>query len=111
MFRLILSILLVVAFSGASAASVKHGLIHGSDHSGHHAQVADDDPLANAEKAVADCCDTTSGMGSASCFSDLVATAGISPIAPLVISEGGVMHADSDFSGLALSVPTGPPKA
>ncbi|WP_171123270.1 MULTISPECIES: hypothetical protein [unclassified Ruegeria] len=111
MFRLILSILLVVAFSGASAASVKHGLTHGSDHSGHHVQIADDDPLANAEKTVADCCDTTSSMSSASCFGDLVATPGISPIAPLAISECGVTQADSDFSGLAMGVPTGPPKA
>ncbi|WP_037317779.1 hypothetical protein [Ruegeria halocynthiae] len=110
MFRLVLSILLVVAFSGASAASVKHGLNLGSDHSGHHAQMADD-PLADAGKAVADCCDTTSGMGSASCFGDLVATAGISPIAPLAISVGGVTLAGSDNSSLALGVPTGPPKA
>ncbi|SLN63711.1 hypothetical protein [Ruegeria meonggei] len=111
MFRLVLSIFLVIAFSGASAASVKHGLTHGSDHSGHHAQMADDDPLADAEKAAADCCDTTSGMGSTSCFGDLVATAGISPIAPLVISVGSVTGAGADFSGLALGVPTGPPKA
>ncbi|NOD65603.1 MULTISPECIES: hypothetical protein [unclassified Ruegeria] len=111
MFRLVLSILLVVAFSGASAASVKHGLTHGSDHSGHHAQMAGDDPLADAEKAAAECCDTTGGMGSTSCFGDLVATAGISPIAPFAISEGGVTQARCDFSGLALGVPTGPPKA
>ncbi|WP_171208662.1 hypothetical protein [Ruegeria sp. HKCCA6948] len=111
MFRLILSILLVVAFSGASAASVKHGLTHGSDHSGHHAQMAGDDPLADAEKAAADCCDAASGMGSTSCFGDLVATVGISPIAPMVISVGGVTYARADFSGLALGVPIGPPKA
>ncbi|WP_377194438.1 hypothetical protein [Ruegeria meonggei] len=111
MLRLVLSILLVVAFSGASAASVKHGLTHGSDHSGHYAQMAGDDPLANAEKAAADCCDTTSGMGSTSCFGDLVATAGISPIAPLMISVGGVTYAGADFSSLAMGVPTGPPKA
>lgn len=110
MFRLLLSILLVVAFSGASAASVKHGLTHGADHSGHHAQMADD-PLADAENAVADCCDTTSGMGSASCFGDLVATAGILPIALLVILARGVAPADSDSSGLELGVLTGPPKA
>ncbi|WP_171239231.1 hypothetical protein [Ruegeria sp. HKCCA5491] len=111
MFRLVLSILLVVAFSGAFAASVKHGLTHGSDHSRHHAQMAGDDPLADAKKAAADCCDTTSGMGSTSCFGDLVATAGISPIAPLVIAVSGLTHAGADFSGLALGVPTGPPKA
>ncbi|WP_170429740.1 hypothetical protein [Ruegeria arenilitoris] len=111
MFRLVLSILLVVAFSGASAASVKHGLTHGSDHSGHHAQMAGDDLLADAEKAAADCCDTTSGMGSTSCFGDLVATSGISPIAPLVISVVGVTYAGADLSGVALGVPTGPPKA
>ncbi len=111
MFRLVLTILLVVAFSGATAASVKHGLNRGSDHSGHHAQMAGDDPLADAEKAAADCCDTTSGMSSTSCFGDLVATAGISPIAPLVISVGGVTYAGADLSGLSLGVPTGPPKA
>lgn len=111
MFRLVLSILLVVAFSGASVASAKHGLTHGSDHSGHHAHMAGDDPLADAEKAAAECCDTTSGMGSTSCFGDLVATAGISPIDPLVISVGGRTHAGADFLGLALGVPTGPPKA
>ena len=110
MFRLVLSIILVCAFAGASTASVMHGLNHGPDHADHHAQMSEIDPLADAEKALADCCDATSGMGSMPCFSDFAATSAISPVNPTSMAAIGLMYADCDFANLTLAVPTGPPK-
>ena len=111
MFRLVLSILLVVAFAGASAASVMHGLDHGSDHAGHHTEMAENDQPADAETALAECCDTTSGNGSTSCFGDLVVTSAMSPIYPARRMVSDVHYADFDFSNPTRAVPTGPPKA
>ena len=54
MFRLVLSIILVVAFAGASTASVMHGLNYGPDHTDHHAEMTENDLVADAEKALAD---------------------------------------------------------
>lgn len=110
MFRLALSILLVVAFSCASAASVMHGLSHGSEHVGHHAEMAAGDAFADAGEALADCCDTTGGVWSASCLGDLVTTAEITPIAPAATLTRSAAHADAGSSGLTPAVPTGPPK-
>ncbi|WP_107843939.1 hypothetical protein [Litoreibacter ponti] len=110
MFRLVLSILLVVAFAGASTASVMHGLSHGSDHVNHHVDMTESDPLADAEKALADCCDATSGMGSMPCFGDLAATSAILQVIPASRSVVSVLYADFDFANLTLAVPTGPPK-
>ncbi|MEO0963308.1 MAG: hypothetical protein AAFY01_12900 [Pseudomonadota bacterium] len=110
MFRLVLSIILVFAFAGASTASVMHGLNHGSDHADHHAQMSESDPLADAEKALADCCDATSGMGSMPCFGDLAATSAILQVIPSSTSVVSILYADFDFANLTLSVPTGPPK-
>ena len=110
MLRLVLSIILVLAFAGASTASVMHGLNHGSDQAEHHAQMSKSDPWADAEKALADCCDATSGMGSTPCFGDLAATSVISPTNPADSAVVAVTYADCDFSNLTLAVPTGPPK-
>ena len=110
MLRLVLSIILVFAFAGASTASVMHGLYHGSDHADHHAEMTESDPLANAETALADCCDATSGMGSTPCFGDFAATSAISPDNPANRSAVGVLYADFDFANLTRAVPTGPPK-
>ncbi len=110
MFRLVLPIILVFVFAGASTASVMHGLNHGSDHADHFAQMSESDPLADAGKALGDCCDAASGMGSMPCFGDLAATSAILEVIPasgLVIS---VLYADFDFANLTLAVPTGPPK-
>ncbi len=110
MFRLVLSIILVVAFAGASAASVVHGLNHGLVQADHHAQMSESDPLADVEKALADCCDTTSGMGSMPCFGDFAATSAILPVIPTSRSVVSVLYADFEFANLTLAVPTGPPK-
>ena len=110
MFRLVLSFILVVAFAGASTASVMHGLNHGSDHADHHAQMSESNPLADAEKALADCCDATSGMGSMPCFGDLVATSATLQLIPTSRSVASVLYVDFDFANLSLAVPTGPPK-
>lgn len=110
MFRLVLSIILVFAFTGASTASVMHGLNHGSDHADHHAQTSESDPLADAEKALADCCDASSGMGSMPCFGDLAAASAILQVIPASRSVVSVLNADFDFANLTLAVPTGPPK-
>ncbi|MEJ8563464.1 hypothetical protein QTO30_21005 [Yoonia sp. GPGPB17] len=110
MFRLVLSIILVFAFAGASTASVMHGLNHGSDHAAHHAEMSESDPVADAEKALAYCCDATSGMGSTPCFGDLAAMWATSPDNPANRSVVDVLHADFDFANLTLVVPTGPPK-
>ncbi len=110
MFRFVLSFILVVAFAGASTASVMHGLNHGSDHADHHAQMSESDPLADAEEALADCCDATSGMGSMPCFGDLAATSAILQNNPASRSVVSVLYADFDFANLMLAVPTGPPK-
>ncbi|WP_299673282.1 hypothetical protein [uncultured Roseobacter sp.] len=110
MVRLVLSIILVVAFASASTASVTHGLNHGSGHADHHAEMSKSDPLADAETALTGCCDATSGMGSMPCFGDLAATSAISPahLANNTVVAG--TYADCDFSNLTLAVPTGPPK-
>lgn len=110
MFRLVLSIILVFAFVGASTASVMHGLNHGSDHGNHHAEMSESDLLAEAEMALADCCDATSGMGSMPCFGDLAATTAVLQVDPASRSVGYVQLADFDFANLTLAVPTGPPK-
>ena len=110
MFRLVLSITLVFAFAGASTASVMHGLNHGSDHADHHAEMSESDPLADAEKALADCCDAASGMGTMPCFGDLAATSAISPINPANSTVVAGIYANCDFANLTLAVPTGPPK-
>ena len=111
MFRLVLSIILVLTFAGASAASVMHGVNHGTDHADHHVEMTEDSGLADAEKALADCCDSTAGMGSAFCFGDLVATVEVLPVAPKAALTSEFANARSDFLGLSLGVPTGPPKA
>ena len=111
MFRLLLSILLVVAFAGASAASVTHGLNHGADHAGHHAELTGSDLSTDAQEALADCCDTTNGMGSTACFGDLVAAASFSPVNPTSRMASSVLYVDFNSSNLTLAVPTGPPKA
>ena len=110
MFRFVLSFILVVAFAGASTASVMHGLNHGSDHADHHAQMSESDLLADAEKTLADCCDATSGMGSMPCFGDLVTTSAILQLIPTSRSVVSVLYVDFDFANLTLAVPTGPPK-
>ncbi|AKS44618.1 hypothetical protein SAMN05444287_2470 [Octadecabacter temperatus] len=110
MLRLVLSIILVFVFTGASTASVMHGLNHGSDHADHHAQTSESDPLADAEKALADCCDASSGMGSMPCFGDLAAASAILQVIPASRSVVSVLHANFDFANLTLAVPTGPPK-
>lgn len=111
MWRLILSVILVVAFAGASAASVVHGLNQGMDHTGHHTEMTQTDPLADAEDALAACCDATSGMGSASCFGDLVAGSVIVPVNPVGTTAIADPYSDVDFANRTLAVPTGPPKA
>ena len=110
MFRLVLSLILVVAFAGASTASVLHGLNHGSDHAAHHVEKLESDPLADAEKALADCCDATSGMGPMPCFGDVAATSAILQVIPASRSVVSVLYDDFDFANLTLAVPTGPPK-
>ena len=110
MVRLVLSIILIFAFAGASTASVMHGLNHGSDHANHHAQMSESHPLAGAEKPLADCCDATSGMGLMPCFGDLAATSAILQVIPVSRSVISVLYADFDFANLTLAVPTGPPK-
>ncbi|MEL8054606.1 MAG: hypothetical protein AAGK66_00490 [Pseudomonadota bacterium] len=110
MFRLVLSIILVVAFAGASTVSVVHGLNYGPDHADHHAEMTENDLVADAEKALANCCDTTGGMGSTPCFGDLVVTAAILPVSPSREMVIGVLYADFEFSNLTRAVPTGPPK-
>ena len=110
MFRLVLSIILVFAFAGAYTASVMHGFSYGSDHNDHHAQMSESDPLADAEKALADCCDGTSGMGSMPCFGDLAASSAVLQVIPLSRSVVSVQYADFDFANLTRAVPTGPPK-
>ena len=107
---MVLSIILVVAFAGASTASVMHGLNHGSDHADHHAEMSKSDPLADAENALADCCDATNGMGSMPCFGDLAATSAVLQVNPVSRSVVGVPYTDFDFANLTLAVPTGPPK-
>jgi len=110
MMRLTLSIILVFVCAGASTASVMYGLNHGSDHADHHAEMSQSDPLADAEKALADCCDTVSCIGSMSCFGDLAATSARSPIDPARRLATPLLYADCNFSSLSLAVPTGPPK-
>lgn len=110
MFRVILSILLVVAFAGASLASVMHDMNHGSDHAGHHADMIHGDLPSDSEQALAECCDAVSGKGSASCFGDLLAGALISPTARTETVTDGYASSELSLSGRTLAVPTGPPK-
>ena len=110
MFRLVLSIILVVAFAGASTASVMHGFSHGLDRADHHPQMSESDALADAEKALADCCDATSGIGSMPCFGDFAATSAVLQVNHASRAVVGALYADCDFAILTLAVPTGPPK-
>lgn len=110
MFRLVLSIILVVAFAGATTASATHGFDHGMDHAEHHAEMTKDDLMADAGNALAHCCDTAGGVGSTSCFADLATMSAIVPDSPASGMAIGLLYADFDFSNLTLSVPTGPPK-
>lgn len=111
MYRVVLSIVLVVAFFGASAASVMHGLDGGSDHADHHAEMAMGDPMIDAEQTLSECCDATGGMGAASCFGDFIASAGISQMTAIGSMKNGLASDDIVFSDLTPAVPTGPPKA
>ena len=111
MLRLVLSFILVVALSGASAASVMHGVSHEAPHTGHHAEMASGDPLTDAEQALADCCDSTGGMGPKSCLGDLTATYGINPTTPKAALTNCTPQPDTHFAGVKLAVPIGPPKA
>lgn len=110
MLRVILSIFLVVAFAGASLASVMHGVSHGSDHVGHHADMAHIDLPSDAEQALAECCDAASGKGPSTCFGDLLAGVVLSPIVFTATVTGGTAASDLRLSGLTRAVPTGPPK-
>ena len=110
MLRVILSFFLVLAFTGASLASVMHGVSHGSDHTGHHADMAHNDLPSDAEQALAECCDAASGKGPATRFGDLLAGVLISPIAHTETVTGGTAASVLRLSGLTRAVPTGPPK-
>lgn len=110
MFRFVVSIILIVVFAGASTASVMHGLDHGSDHADHHAEMTEVEMLASAGKALADCCDTTNGMGSMPCFGDLVATSADLPVMSACRTSSAPLYGDFTFSNLTLAVPTGPPR-
>lgn len=110
MSRVILSIILVLAFVGASLASVKHGISHGADHVGHHADLAHSDLPSDAEQALPECCDAASGKGPATCFGDLLAGVFMSPIPRTATVIGGIAVSDLRLSGLTRAVPTGPPK-
>ncbi len=111
MWRLILSIILVVTVAGASAASVMHGMNQGLDHTDHHIETTENDLLADAEDALAACCDATSGMGSASCFGDLVTASVMLPVNPDGRTAISDLYSDVEFANRTLAVPTGPPKA
>ena len=110
MSRVVFFLLLVFAFSGASVASLVHGLNHMSHHDHHHAEMADADPVTAPATSLAECCDATGGMGSAQCFGDPVATTGCVTIAPMATMTRTVSHTGSDLSGRTPAVPTGPPK-
>ena len=110
MFRVILSILLVVAFTGASLASVMHDITHGSDHAEHHASMSHHELPADAEPALAECCDAVSGKGSASCFGDLLAGAMVAPISLTATGTDNSTASELSLIGRTLAVPTGPPK-
>ncbi|WP_299368605.1 hypothetical protein [uncultured Tateyamaria sp.] len=110
MFRLVPLILLIVTLAGASAASVMHGINEESNHGNHHAETTLGDVVADAERALADCCDAAGGMGSLSCFADFVAAAAMALIDPPVATNNSPAHAGSNFPDRALAVPTGPPK-
>lgn len=110
MHRFLVSILVLVAFVGASAAAEVHGLKHSLHNGFHHIETPDEDLLVEAEKAIADCCDATSGMGSVTCLGDVVGGLTLTPIAPLTMAKMKIANAVFELSSLSLSVPTGPPK-
>lgn len=87
-----------------------HGLNDGSDHADHHAEMTENDLVADAERALADCCDTTGSMGSTPCFGDLAVATAILPVSSSREMVIGVLYADFQFSNLTRAVPTGPPK-
>ena len=110
MRRVVLSIVLVIALVGGSAASVIHGLNHESDHADHLPEMTEVDLLADGEKALDDCCDKMSGQGATHCLGDLVAISAISPVSPASTTGIGAQFCDVGFANLTLAVPTGPPK-
>ena len=110
MVRLLFSVLVAVALASASAGSVMHGLDHGVDHLDHHTEMGVTHPSSDAEQALADCCDTAGGMGSPSCFGDLVAMSAMLPFAAATRKVAGTAHADPGLTGLTPTVPKAPPK-
>ena len=110
MLRLVLSVILVIAFAGASTASVMHGLTHGASHADHHGAMVDDMPMESAEAAIADCCKSSGGVGSTLCFGDLVATNWVLAITAAKSLGSYSFHLGKHPAGAATDVPTGPPK-
>ena len=104
MFRVILSILLVVAFTGASLAFVMHDMNHGSDHAGHHADMIHSDLPSDSEQALAECCDAVTAFG------DLLAGAMVTPISLTATVTDDSATFELSLIGRTLAVPTGPPK-
>ena len=109
-FRFVLSIIVIFAFAGASAASVLHGLHHGPHQHDHHAEMAASDPVAEAEQALEDCCGANGSMNGKSCLGDLVVANGMSPSSQTTVMTSSQSYINTTLAGLELSVPTGPPK-
>ena len=110
MLRLVLSIILVIAFAGASTASVMHGLTHGASHADQHDAMVDDMPVESANAAIAGCCKSSGGVGSTLCFGDLVTANWVLVITPAKGLENYSLHLGKHTAGTLLDVPTGPPK-
>ncbi|MEL7519501.1 MAG: hypothetical protein AAFN48_11180, partial [Pseudomonadota bacterium] len=71
MFRLVLSVLLAFALTGAAAASVAHGWSHDAGDAHVHAEAHDGDEQPQHAGAFSDCCDAPASKGAGHCLGDI----------------------------------------
>ena len=87
-----------------------HGASHGKHLAGHHAEMVMADLSDEASKALAECCDSTGGMGSTSCLEALARAIWITEHSAAATRFTLPLHPDAHFACLTRAVPTGPPK-
>lgn len=108
MLRLILSVILAFALTGAAAASLAHGW---SDEAGHvHADAHDAHDLQHHADAFSDCCDAPASKGGGHCLGDIAVALSLLSAQPDASQMGYTLGAARHPITATLNVPTGPPK-
>ncbi|WP_300064402.1 hypothetical protein [uncultured Roseobacter sp.] len=111
MFRLMLSIVLAFALTGAAAASVAHSLSGDADHAHVNGEVHDVEDRPHYTGAFSDCCDAPASKGAGHCLGDIAVALSLLSALPDVFHVGYTLGAAHYPETATLNVPTGPPKA